>query len=357
MDNINISNVKISAISCALPKNKTTVEDYCSYYGEKKIKRFMKTAGVRERYIGNGMQTASDLCVCAAEEIFNKTRIKKEEIDVLIFISQTPDYKTPSTAFVIQKRLGLSKKCICFDVNMGCTSLLHGIYIAGPMISSGVAKKALVLIGDAHLVHATTDDTAETMMFGEAGSALVLEKGEKNVFMELYCDGSRFDMIMNACGERFQTLDDKPNGDVYKFYMDGGAVFNFAIETVPKSIVDFCNRRKSTLEEYDSIILHQANMFILRHIANELNIPMEKIAISIDRYGNTNGSSILVTIVDMIERKKDLPESLKLLVSAFGIGLSWGVMEIEIDTNIVLPFIYTDDFYKEGKNINYLKGE
>lgn len=357
MDNININNVIISAIACSLPLTKTRAEDYSDYFGEKRIKRFLKTTGVKERYIGNGKQTASDLCYAAAEHIFNQSDINKDEIDVLLFITQNPDYKTPATAFVLQKRLGLSKNCICFDVNMGCTSFLHGIYIVGPMISSGVAKKAMILIGDAHLVHATTDDTAETMMFGEAGSAIVLEKGEGTIPMELYSDGENFDMIMNACGERFQTPCDKPDVSTYKYYMDGGAVFNFSVETVPKAICKFCERRDLNLNMFDSLILHQANLFILRHIANELNLSMDRLAISIDRYGNTNGASIPVTIVDLIEREKSLPEKIKLLISGFGIGLSWGVMSLEIDKKAILPFIYTDDYFKEGKNIKYLKGE
>lgn len=358
MSNTNIKNIRISAMACSLPTMKTKAEDYSDHFGEKRIKRFLKTTGVKERYLGNGKQTAADLCYAAAEHIFNNTDIKREDIDVLLFITQNPDYKTPSTAFVLQKRLGLSKECICFDVNMGCTSFLHGIYIVGPMIQSGVARKAMVLIGDAHLTHPTTDDTAETMMFGEAGSAFVLESGQGEVPMELYSDGDRFDLIMNACGERFQTMEDKPDISTYKYYMDGGEVFNFSVETVPKAILEFCKRRELSLDMFDAIVLHQANLFILRHIANEMNIPIEQLAISIDRYGNTNGASIPVTIVDLVEQKKEsLPDTLKLLISGFGIGLSWGVMTLELDKNVVLPFVYTDDYYKEGKNIKYLEKE
>lgn len=357
MENIILKNIKISALSCSLPMIKTKVEDYIGHFGEKKIKRFVKTAGVKERYIGNGKQTAADLCYSAALNVFQETDIQREEIDVLIFITQNPDYKTPSTAFVLQKRLGLSQNCICFDVNMGCTAFLHGAYIASAMISAGQAGKVMVLIGDAHLVHAKTDDTAETMMFGEAGSAVVLEKGTDDFIMDLFSDGEGFDIIMNACGERFQTSDDKPDVTTYKYYMDGGEVFNFSVTKVPEAIHHFCNKNKRTLQDFDKIVLHQANVFILKHIANELEVSDEEIAISMDRYGNTNGASIPVTIVDMVENDKELPDTMDLLVSGFGIGLSWGVMSMKIAKSAVLPFIYSDDYYREGKNIPYLENE
>lgn len=357
MENINFNNIKISAISCSLPRIKTKAEDYIGHFSEKKIKRFLNTAGVKERYIGNGRQTAADLCYSAAVHVFQETNITKKEIDVLIFITQNPDYKTPSTAFVLQKRLGLSKNCICFDVNMGCTAFLHGVYVAASMVTAGQARKAMVLIGDAHLVHAKTEDTAETMMFGEAGSAVVLERGNGNIIMDLFSNGDRFDIIMNACGERFQTPEDKPDVDTYKYYMDGGEVFNFSVTTVPEAIHHFCEKNKRKLCDFDKIILHQANVFILKHIANELGVSEEQIAISMDRYGNTNGASIPVTIVDTVEQDKNLPDTMDLLISGFGIGLSWGVMSVKIDKSAVLPFIYSDDYYKEGKNIPYLEKE
>lgn len=357
MENVVMQNIRISAVSCSLPTQKTKAEDYVGHFSEKKIKRFLNTAGVRERYIGNGKQTAADLCYSAALNIFQKTDLSRDEIDVLIFITQNPDYKTPSTAFVLQKRLGLSQNCICFDVNMGCTAFLHGVYIASSMISAGYARKAMVLIGDAHLVHAKTEDTAETMMFGEAGSAVVVEKGQDNIIMSLFSDGDGFDIIMNACGERFQTAEDKPDVNTYKYYMDGGAVFNFSVTKVPEAIHRFCKENKRKLDDFDKIVLHQANVFILKHIANELGVSEEQIAISMDRYGNTNGASIPVTIADMVEQDKDLPDTMDLLVSGFGIGLSWGVMSVKIDKSVVLPFIYSDDYYREGKNIPYLENE
>jgi 3-oxoacyl-[acyl-carrier-protein] synthase-3 len=175
--------------------------------------------------------------------------------------------------------------------------------------------------------------------------------------MDLFSDGTNFDVIMNACGERYQTEDDKPDIDTYKYYMDGGEVFNFSVTKVPEAIKDFCKARHKKLEDYNKIVLHQANVFILKHIANELKVSDKQVPISMDRYGNTNGASIPVTIVDMVENDMDLPETMELLISGFGIGLSWGVMSLKLEKSAVLPFVYTDDYYLEGKNIPYLEGD
>lgn len=357
MENIELSNVVISALACAVPSKKVKVEDYEKYFGEKKIKKFIKTTGIKERHIGNGMQTASDLCYVAAEHIFSELKIEKEDIDLVIFETQTADYKTPSTAFVLQKRLGLSMNCTCFDMNIGCTAFLHGIYVAGSMIQARTVKKALVMIGDCFTSHAVNDNTADSMMFGDAGAAIVLESGTGKIPMTMYSDGNRFSTIMNACGERFQRVDGKPDISTFRYYMDGGEVFNFALETVPDAIQTFCKKTSTCMDDYDYLIMHQANLFILKHIANMIGVDMNKIPISIDRYGNTNGVSIPCTVVDLIETVDNLPDVIKLLVTGFGVGLSWGVMSVDIHRDCVLPFIFTNDYYIQGKDIDYLKGD
>ncbi len=351
MRNVVLKDVQIAAISCAAPTNQTDSQDYVEHFGEKRVKRFVKTTGVRKRYLGNGKQTAADFCCVAARNIFSQTDIRPEDVGVLIYLTQNPDYQTPSTAFIIQKRLGLSKECVCFDINMGCTSFIHGISVAGPMLMAGAGKVALVMMGDARLPHFVTDDTSETMMFGEAGAVVALKKARGEIPINLYSDGYHFDWIMNPYGERMR----KGNGefDLATFfdYMDGGQVFNFAVSRVPEAVRAFCKEQNRDLDEFDSVIFHQANVFILKHIANELGLAQEKVAISMDRYGNTNGASIPVTIVDYVNNTPNLPKELNLLISGFGIGLSWGVMSICIDPVNVLPMCFTDEYFEEAKEL------
>ena len=356
MKEVRLKNVKIAAISCALPTTKTEAYDYADHFGEKVIKKFIRTTGVKERWLTNGKQLSSDLCQAAVKKIFEAGFAKNDEIDGCIFISQTPDYWTPSTAFVLQKRLELPKNCVCFDMNLGCTSFLHGVSVAASMISSGAAKKVLVLAGDARQWHGVSDDTAETMMFGEAGSAVLLEYSEgSEIPMDLFSDGYHFDFIMNPFGDRFRMEDGRFDLSKFVDHMDGGEVFNFTVTEVPKAIREFCEWTSTSLEKYQSLILHQANVFILKHIANELDLPVERVAISMDRYGNTNGASIPVTICDLVEREGDnLPDKLDLLASGFGIGLSWGVTRVEIEKNRVLPFVHTDEYFEGAWDFEFL---
>lgn len=356
MRNVVLKNIQIAAISCAAPTNQTDANDYVEHFGEKRVKRFVKTTGVKKRYLGNGKQTAADFCCVAARNIFVEKNIRPEDVGVLIYLTQNPDYQTPSTAFVIQKRLGISKECICFDINMGCTSFLHGISVAGSMMMSGIGKVALVMMGDARLPHGVTDDTTETMIFGEAGAVVALTRGEGEIPIDLFSDGNHFDWIMNPYGERMRKENGEFDLSTFFDYMDGSQVFDFAVTRVPKAIRAFCEENDLSLEEYDSLILHQANVFILKHIANELDLSLDKVWISMDRYGNTNGASIPVTIVDYVENQDNLPERLNFLVSGFGIGLSWGVMSINIETKNILPMCFTDEYYEEAKDLSCFHG-
>ncbi len=351
MKNVHFTSIKIAGMACGIPTHQMNTMDYVEYFGEKVIKRFVRTTGIKSRYVGNGHQTASDLCVVAAQALFKERKIKREDVDLIIFLTQNPDYQTPSTAFVIQKRLRLNEQCVCFDVNMGCTSFLHGISIAASMINAGSASNALVMMGDARLPHPISRDTAATMMFGEAGGVIALTKGNGDITMDLFSDGYHFDWIMNPFGERLR--DENDNFDLKQFFdfMDGGAVFNFAVGRVPEAINDFCKKKGTVVNDYDAIILHQANGFILRHIANEIGIDDNKLAISMDRYGNTNGASIPVTIVDYIEQSSSQQDEFHFLVSGFGIGLSWGVMDMKVNREDVLPMIFTDDYNKEAKEL------
>lgn len=168
--------VKISGIACALPKNQVTTDSYTEYFGEDAIEQFKSVTGIKSRRLSNGKQTASDLCFVAARELFDSGKAKREDIDGLLFFTQTPDYRAPSTAFVLHHRLGLKEDCVTFDVNLGCSAFVNALYTASSMISGGGLNNVLCLIGDARLHHPVYKDKSYTMMFGDAGSAILLSK-------------------------------------------------------------------------------------------------------------------------------------------------------------------------------------
>lgn len=351
-----LKNVSVSSVACAVPTQKKCNEDFLEFYEEKYIKRFFRTTGIKTRYWAHDRQTAADLCCVAAKKTLEHQKLDGRDIDALIFLTQTPDYKTPSTAFVLQHRLNLRQDAVVFDVNMGCTALIHGIYIMAGLLQGMNMKYGLILMGDSLPAREVTEDHTDSMMFGDAGGAILLEKSDGSIPCVLKSDGAGFQTIMNPHGERFPLNQKTPNWDICKYYMDGGGVFNFAVNTVPEEIKKYLEFSEQKQDDFDYYVFHQANRFILQHLANELDIPFEKVPLSLDSYGNTNGASVLVTLVDMCE-KGLLDEEKHILLCAFGIGLSWGILDVCLSREQILPMIFTDDYYEEGFHIKYLEGE
>ena len=341
--------VIISGMACALPTKRVYTDDYIEYFGDKAVERFKETTGIESRYLSNGKQTASDLCYVAARELLKKKSLTGEDIDALIFVTQFPDYKTPSTAFVLHKRLGIKEECLVFDINLGCSAFVNGVYFLSGLIQSGAVNRALLLVGDAELEHPVFEDHSFSMMFGDAGSACILEKGNGGIKGIIRADGTGYDVLITPYpGARFPNgyADKRVDGLTKK--MDGDDTFLFTIKEVPKLFKDFFKEFHVGWQDFDYCVLHQANLFILKYIAKRIKIPDEKLAISIDKYGNTDGASIPLGIVDLCENKEG---EVRLIVSGFGIGLSWGVVSFDLQTEDVLPLIFTDEYYEEGFNV------
>lgn len=352
MSGYSYDNVKISGIACALPCKKVYTDDYVGYFGKDVVEQFKKTTGIISRYLSNGKQTASDLCYVAARELLAKKKLTGDDIDAVIFMTQFPDYKTPSTAFVLHKRLGIKKECLVFDINLGCSAFVNGLYFLSGLIQSGAVGRALLLIGDAELEHPVYEDHSFSMMFGDAGTACLLEKGSGKMCGIIKADGSGYDVMITPCpGARFPKGYTNEREDGLTKKMAGDDTFLFTITEVPKLFKEFFKQFACGWDDFDYCVLHQANLFMLNHIAKRIKLPKDKMAVSIDKFGNTDGSSIPLGIVDLCENNITEASNLKLIVSGFGIGLSWGVMAFEINTEDVLPLIITDEYFEEGFNI------
>lgn len=345
--------VRITGLACAVPNNKVRTDSYAYHFGEEAVAKFKKATGIEARFLSDGRQSASDLCYVAARKLMEKKGLTEDDIDALIFITQTPDYKIPSSAFVLHKRLNIKKDCIVFDVNLGCSGYVNGIYIVAGLIESGTINRALLLVGDADTNHQITDDTSFTMMFGDAGSATLLERGEGNIRGLIRSDGDGFNTLITPIpGARFPGVYPGMEADDLKIAkkMDGDDVFLFAITKVPKLFKEFFATFGTSVDDYDYVILHQANLMIINQIAKKLKAPADKVPVSLTEYGNTDGASVPVGIVDLCEKLHE-NKKLNLIVSGFGIGLSWGVVSFEMNTSDVLPMIFTDDYFREGKDV------
>lgn len=347
-------NVRIAGLACAVPENRVETDSYKGHFGEEVVEKFKKSTGIKARHLSDGTQTTSDLCYIAAERLMKEKELTGGDIDAVILVTQFPDYKTPSTAYVLHKRLGIKQDCLVFDINLGCSGFVCALYTIAGLIESGTVERALLLAGDADTNHQVTDDTSFTMMFGDAGSAALIERGEGIVNGMIRSDGEGFNtLIIPVPGARFPGIypgiglnSDEKLGKK----MDGNDTFLFAITKVPRLFKEFYASFGTSAEDYDYMILHQANLMIINQIAKKLKVPNEKVPVSLTEYGNTDSASIPVGIVDLCEKLEDR-KKLNLIVSGFGIGLSWAVVSFEIDTADVLPMIVTDDYFKEGKDV------
>lgn len=348
-------NVCVAGLACAVPDNKVETDSYIRYFGEETVERFKRSTGIEARYLSDGTQTTSDLCYAAAEQLMEKKGLSGNDIDALILVTQFPDYKMPATSYVLHKRLHIRQDCLVFDINLGCSGFISGVYTVAGLIESGTVKRALLLVGDSDTDHQIRDDISFTMMFGDAGSAVLLEREEGSVIRGMIrSDGEGFDTLITPVpGARFPGIYPGMavgNGPKIEKKMDGNDVFLFSITRVPRLFKEFFTTFGTGPEDYDHIILHQANRMIIDQIAKKLKVPSEKVPVSLTGYGNTDGASVPVTIVDLCE-KLDGEKKMNLITSGFGIGLSWGVVSFAIDTADVLPMIVTDDYFREGKDV------
>lgn len=338
------SNCRIAAISSSVPPILRKTEDFIDWLGIETVEKIKKNVGINEGYIAPSDMTTSDLCYDAAIKLMEATSIEPSEIEALIFVSQTPDYIAPSTACLLQYRLGLSDRCLAFDINLACSGYIYGLNAAMSLIGDSKLKKVLLLAGDTVSKHCSPKDKTLTVLSTDAGTATLIEYDE-NCNDSLFClhtIGRGFrNLIVPSGGYRHRTgiterVEREPDvfRSDYDGYMNGAEVFKFSITQVPKMIKEF--KSFYNIPEFSAHFLHQANSFIITNIAKRIGAPSETVPISIDRYGNTGAATIPLTICDALSNSRglDLSES---LICGFGIGLSLGAACVDLCDAIALP--------------------
>lgn len=346
---------KISAISVCVPSNRIPITDFYDDFGQELVDKFSEMAGVKQIFHSQPKQTASDLGYIAASEIFKSGKAEIDDIAVLVFVSQKPDYRSPGTSYVLQKRLGLSNDVLCVDINLACSGFVYGLQTALSLLDTIQGnKKALLITADTSYKTMSPEDRTTIMLFGDSGSAVVLEKDieyKEEFSFASRTNGSKFKSIITPAGA-FRNRDLKPVDETwsdgivrndYNTHMKGMEVFEFSITAVPKLINDYFTETNTTSENFDFFILHQANLYILKQLSRKNKIPFEKIPISIDRYGNNSSNSIPLVLCDHFSNSEH--KDLKLFVSGFGAGLSWACGSFVINTSAILPIVVSDDFY------------
>lgn len=350
-------NIKISGIAAAVPENILATESFKPIFGEEEVDKFIDMVGVKESHRTSEHQTASDLGFVAAKRLLEYKGVDAKEIGAVVFSSHSPDYRRPSTAFILQHRLGIGREAVVYDISLGCSSLVYGIQAVCSMISCSDINKALLFVGDTAGKSVYPNDRSSCMLFGEAGAVMLLEKTDdkSEINLLLRSDGSGYKyMIIPGGGYRnlhasedvVMCQDGNPR-TLMNSFIQGTSVFTFTIFDVPRILKDFWAKTDTSVDNYDVFALHQANLYILKQIAKKTKIPLDKLPISLDRYGNTSGASAIVTLCDKYGND-DENQKLRVLSCGFGIGLSWGTASFDIDTNDILPVMTDGSIFEEG---------
>lgn len=351
------SNIRIAGMAAAVPETVVKVDDFATQYGSDYTEKFKASTGITQFRKTSKHQTASDLCYVAAEKILTEKAIDRSEIGALVFVAHSTDYRRPATACVLHKRLGLDKSCAAFDVGLGCSAFVYGLQIAASLMQSSDMTKALVLVGETLTKITHPKDRSVSMLFGDGGSAVLLEKTDTPSVIQgiLKSDGEGYRAIIAPAGG-FRNMDaphdefvaeDGSVRTLYNTVMQGENVFAFTISDVPRTIKEFLNTSQTVIDDYDCLAFHQANQFIHKMLAKKLKADSKKMPISLDRYGNTSAAAIPLTLCDAYGSCADAKD-VNTLCCGFGVGLSWGCASFSFNTDDVFPIIETSDYYKEG---------
>ena len=332
---ISYKNVGITALSACVPSR--VIDNYhydLDIWPEEEVKKVVDKVGVTERRFVDEMTCASDLCFAAAEKLISDNSIDKTEIDLLVFLSQTPDYRMPATSILLQDRLGLPMSTMAFDISLGCSGFISALSIVYAMMQNHGFRKALLLDGETRSKVYSRKDRREAFIFGDAGIAALIERNEKfgESHFSLNSDGSRGDLIMIPGGgyrnmSSAETLREKVVDEYGNIrsdehgHMNGADVFNFVIVEVPKDIKRLIAASGEDIQKMDYYVFHQANAFINNHIAKKLKLDKERIPWTIQKYGNTSSVSVPLTIVS--ELKDKMAGEKKILRRACGVGMAW----------------------------------
>ncbi|MBI5425340.1 MAG: ketoacyl-ACP synthase III [Opitutae bacterium] len=321
----------IEKIACHLPKTVLSNTDLALLYPDWTAEKIFEKTGIRERRVVSEGECASDLAHAAAVQLLSEGA---DQADCLLFCTQTPDYLLPTTACVLQYRLGLPTSCAALDFNLGCSGYVYGLSLANALLASGAAEKVLFLTADTYsrLVHPL--DKSTRTIFGDAGTATLLTRDSKTRLHSfvLGSDGRGAEqLIVRTGGARHAraaqpttSVDDSGNvRDPSCLFMDGPEIFNFTIKAVPKLVQSVLAKAKLTLGEIDLVVFHQANAFMLEHLRRKLGIPSEKFVINLEYCGNTVSSTIPLALAEALQAGRLRP-GMKVLLAGFGVGYSWG---------------------------------
>jgi 3-oxoacyl-[acyl-carrier-protein] synthase-3 len=329
---------KISNIEYYLPERILNNSQLEKEFPEWNSEKIAEKIGIKQRHIAEKNQTALDLGFKAAEKLF-KT-FDKDEIDFLLFCTQSPDYFLPTGACILQDKLGLRKNIGALDFNLGCSGFVYGLALAKGLIQSSIAHNVLLITAETYSKHIHPKDKANRSIFGDGAAVCIVSKSEtEKIFdFELGTDGSGMNNLIVLNGGLRNSFNSGET-DVFEegnfirnsnnLYMNGPEIFNFTIANIPGLVNQVLVKHQLTVDTIDYVIFHQANKYMLDYLRKKLKISPEKFYQNMENTGNTVSATIPIALKDCIDQKIVIPGD-KVLLCGFGVGYSWGATIIEL---------------------------
>ena len=316
----------IAAIEYHLPAQKLTNEDLAREFPDWAADKIAEKTGIHCRCIAAPGELSSDLAAVAATKLFASGRSKPQQMDYLLFCTQTPDFGLPTTACLLQHRLGLPTSSGALDFNLGCSGYVYGLSLAKGLIETGQAKRVLLLTGETYSKLIDPSDKTVRTIFGDAGAAtlIAMEDAAEDELMGPFVFGSDgsggSNLVCHRGGHRGATAEAAGRGALW---MNGPEIFNFTLKVVPDMVRSVLERAKISPDEVDLFVFHQANQYMLDHLRKKLRIAEEKFVVAMAHCGNTVSCSIPIALREATANGR-LRSGMRVMLVGFGVGYSWG---------------------------------
>lgn len=334
--------IYINAISYYLPELILSNDSIHQEFPEWDIEKISSKTGINSRHVSAEDEFSSDMAVKAAEKLFLEHNIDRTTIDFILFCTQSPDYFLPTTACLLQDRLGLNTTAGALDFNLGCSGFVYGLSLAKGLVAGGMAKNILLITSETYSKFIHPKDKSNKTIFGDAAAATLIssESGFCSIGDFVFgTDGKGAEnLIVKQGGMRFPVSNDNVDvSDEYgnikndkNLFMDGAAIFNFTIEAVPKLTQAILEKSKLNMEQVDLFVFHQANKYMLNHLRKKIGIPEEKFFIAMENCGNTVSSTIPIALCEAQKQSK-IDHSKNVILAGFGVGYSWAACNLIIE--------------------------
>ncbi len=323
--------IKVSKIEYYLPELVLTNEDLEKEFPEWSSERIQEKVGISQRHISSENETVLDLAVKSSEKLFEN--YDRNKIDFILFCTQSPDYFLPTTACILQDKLGLRKNIGAMDFNLGCSGFVYGLAFAKGLIAAGIAQHILLVTSETYTKHLNPKDKGNRSIFGDASASAIIEKAENGSDYKfcLGTDGSGAENLIVKKGAFRTDFKLNPENEFApeNLYMNGPEIFNFTIENIPGLVKETMEVNGLTMDDIDHFVFHQANSFMLNYLRKKTKIPAEKFYIDMEKTGNTVSATIPIALKNMMD-KGMLKKGDKVLLAGFGVGYSWGATILEI---------------------------